>query len=98
MPGASVGGAEAAEGARAENARLKRMYANLALENAGDQGRVEPEAVTPSAKQEVLAVLVHEHQLPVRRAGQAVRLSRTAYYRYRPPRSWLRRTPLSSPR
>jgi len=43
--------------------------------------------VTPSAKREVLAVLVQEHQLPVRRACQAVRLSRAAYYR--PPRSRL---------
>lgn len=43
--------------------------------------------MTPSAKREVLAVLVHEHQLPVRRACQAVRLSRAAYYR--PPRSRL---------
>jgi putative transposase len=45
--------------------------------------------VTPSAKREVLAVLVQEHQLPVRRACQAVRLSRAAYYR--PPRSRLGR-------
>jgi putative transposase len=45
--------------------------------------------VTPSAKREVLAVLVHEHHVPVRRACQAVRLSRAAYYR--PPRSRLGR-------
>jgi len=43
--------------------------------------------VTPSAKREVLGVLVHEHGLPVRRACQAVRLSRAAYYR--PPGSRL---------
>jgi len=43
--------------------------------------------VTPSAKREVLAVLVQEHHLPVRRACQAVRLSRAAYYR--PPASRL---------
>ena len=41
--------------------------------------------MTPSAKREVLAVLVQEHQLPVSRACRAVRLSRAAYYR--PPRS-----------
>jgi len=40
--------------------------------------------VTPSAKREVLAMLVQEHGLPVRRACQAVRLSRAAYYRPRP--------------
>jgi putative transposase len=45
--------------------------------------------VTPSVKREVLAVLVHEHQVPVRRACQAVRLSGAAYYR--PPRSRLDR-------
>jgi len=45
--------------------------------------------VTPSAKREVLAVLVHEHHMAVRRACQAVRLSRAAYYR--PPRSRLGR-------
>jgi transposase InsO family protein len=36
--------------------------------------------MTPSAKREVLAVLVQEHHVPVRRACQAVRLSRAAYY------------------
>jgi len=36
--------------------------------------------VTPSAKREILAVLVQDHRLPVRRACQAVRLSRAAYY------------------
>jgi len=40
--------------------------------------------VTPSAKREVLAVLVQEHRISVRRACQTVRLSRAAYYR--PPR------------
>jgi putative transposase len=45
--------------------------------------------VTPSAKREVVAVLVGDHGVPVRRACQAVRLSRAAYYR--PPRSRLGR-------
>jgi ubiquinone/menaquinone biosynthesis C-methylase UbiE len=40
--------------------------------------------MTPSAKREVLVVLVQEHHVPVRRACQAMRLSRAAYYR--PPR------------
>ena len=43
--------------------------------------------MTPSAKREVLAVLVQEHGVPMGRACQAVRLSRAAYYR--PPRSRL---------
>jgi putative transposase len=45
--------------------------------------------VTPSAKREVVAVLVGDHGVPVRRACQAVRLSRAAYYR--PPGSRLGR-------
>jgi putative transposase len=53
----------------------------------GDHGRPEPKAVTPSAKREVLAVLVQEHGVSVRRACQAVRLSRAAHDR--PPRSRL---------
>jgi putative transposase len=42
--------------------------------------------VTPSAKREVLAMLVGEHGLSVRRACQAVRRSRAAYYRPRSSR------------
>ena len=45
--------------------------------------------MTPSAKREVLAVLVQEHRISVRRACQVVRLSRAAYYRS--PRSRLTR-------
>ena len=43
--------------------------------------------MTPSVKREILAVLVTDYGVPVRRACQAVRLSRAAYYR--PPRSRL---------
>ena len=45
--------------------------------------------MTPSAKRDALAVLAQVHDVPVRRACQAVRLSRAAYYR--PPRSRLGR-------
>ena len=48
-----------------------------------------PKTVTPSAKRQALDVLVAEHQLPIRRACQIVRLSRAAYYR--PPVSSARR-------
>ena len=44
----------------AENVKLKRMYAEIALENCCDQGRPEPKSVTSSAKRGVLAVLMHE--------------------------------------
>ena len=45
--------------------------------------------MTPSAKREVVAALVQEHRIPIRRACQAVRRSRAAYDR--PPRSRLTR-------
>lgn len=41
--------------------------------------------MTPSAKRQAIAILVTEHRLPVRRACQALRLARAAYYR--PPRA-----------
>jgi len=41
--------------------------------------------VTPSAKRQAIAILVDEHRLAVRRACQALRLTRAAYYR--PPRA-----------
>ncbi len=53
------------------------------------QGCPGPKTVTPSAKRQALDVLVAEHQLPIRRACQIVRLSRAAYYR--PPVSSARR-------
>lgn len=37
--------------------------------------------MTPSAKRQAIALLVTEHRLPVRRACQAVRLTRAAWYR-----------------
>ncbi len=43
--------------------------------------------MTPSAKRQAIALLVEDHGLPVRRACQAVRLARAAYYR--PPRAAL---------
>src|SRR5262245_25752617 len=78
---------EATEGARGGERQTQTDVRRSRARERGDQGRLEPKAVTPSAKREVLAVLVHEHQLPVRRACQAVRLSRAAYYR--PPQSRL---------
>lgn len=64
----------------AENAKLKRMYADLARE-CGHQGCAEPKAVGPSTKRQVIGMLVNEHQLKVRHTCHVVRLSRTAYYR-----------------
>ena len=55
----------------------------------GHQGRPGPKTVTPSAKRQVIEVLVDAHQLPIRRACHIVRLSRAAYDR--PPVSRSRR-------
>ena len=67
------------------------MYADLALENAASKDVLarKLERRTPSAKRQVIDVLVEAHQLPIRRACQIVRLSRAAYYR--PPVSRARR-------
>ncbi len=78
--GASVSDVKRLRELEVENAKLKRMYADLALENAAIKDVLEPKVVTPSAKRQVAEVLVREHQLPVQRACRVVRLSRTAYY------------------
>src|SRR5262245_64295388 len=81
--------AEALEGARG---RARQAEADVGRARPGecrDQGRPEPKAATPSAKRQVVAALVQEHRIPVRRACQAVRRSRAAYYW--PPRSRLLR-------
>ncbi len=78
--GASVSDVKRLRELEAENAKLKRMYADLALENAAIKDVLQPKAVTPSAKRQIAEVLVREHQLPVQRACRVVRLSRTAYY------------------
>jgi putative transposase len=60
-----------------ENAKLKRMYADLALE----KGCSLPKTLTPSAKREAIRIMTEEHGVPIVRACQATRLSRAAYYR-----------------
>jgi len=45
------------------------------------EGCHRPKALRPSKKREVVSYLVAEHQLPVRRATAAVKLSRAAYYK-----------------
>jgi len=46
-----------------------------------DQGRLRSKVVTTLAKRQAIAILHDEHGIPVRRACEAVRLSRAAYYR-----------------
>jgi putative transposase len=79
------GGACAAELKRlkeleAENAKLKRMYADLALENAAIK-EVLTRKLSPSAKREAARIMVEDTGLSVVRACSSVRLPREAYYR-----------------
>ena len=76
--GATVADVKRLRELEVENAKLKRMYADLALEN-GHQGGPEPKMVTPSVRRQVAEALV-EHRLSVQRACRVVRLSRTAFY------------------
>jgi hypothetical protein len=82
---AKYGGLEASELKRvkeleAENARLKRMYAELALENEAIKAVLE-KAVAPPERREGARRMVLDHGLPIVRACQAVSLSRAAFYR-----------------
>jgi putative transposase len=67
--GASVDELKRLKELEAENTKLKTDVRRAGARERGDQGRLEPKAVTPSAKREVLGVLVHEHGLPVRRSA-----------------------------
>ncbi|WKB50821.1 IS3 family transposase [Eleftheria terrae] len=65
----------------AENSRLKRMYADLALENAAIKDVLFKKVLTPSAKRQVVQVMVTEHRLSIARACTVAGLSRAAYYK-----------------
>lgn len=64
----------------AENAKLKRMYADLALENAAIKDRSQPKILTPSTRREVIEQWV-QTSLTIMRACQIADLSRAAYYK-----------------
>ena len=63
----------------AENARFKRMYADLALENRAMKDLIE-KALTPPEKREAAAYLVKQHGLSIGRGCRCVGLSRAAWY------------------
>lgn len=76
-----VGGrAQAGQGLEAENSRLKRMYAELALENAAIKCPVA-KVVKPTVKRAAVECLVAEHQLSHCEACRIVGFSRSALYR-----------------
>ncbi|WP_417903582.1 IS3 family transposase [Caldimonas brevitalea] len=64
-----------------ENAKLKRMYAEQALEIAAMKDVLSRKWLTPSAKRQVVQVMTDEHHVPVKQACALVGLSRAAYYR-----------------
>lgn len=65
----------------AANARLKRMHADLALENAAIKDRAVAKIVTPIARRAAVQIMVDEHPLSRVRACQAVGLPRSALYK-----------------
>lgn len=62
----------------AENARLKRVYAELALKNAAIKDRAVAKMVTPIATRAAVQIMVDQHHLSQVRAWQAVGLPRSA--------------------
>jgi putative transposase len=80
------GGMDVAELARVreletENSKLKRMYAELALENAAIKDLIEKKAVEPLARREVASSLVADYGLSIRRACRVARLPQRTWYR-----------------
>ncbi|MCT3924048.1 IS3 family transposase [Elizabethkingia anophelis] len=79
------GGMEASEVKRIkeleeENARLKRMYANLAMDNEILRDPVHKKSLGPAAKRQLSEELVKDHKIPVSRACKIVSLTRSQYY------------------
>jgi len=69
----------------AENSELKRIYAELALDNAAMKDLIEKN-VGPGQKREAVQFLVDVHRRPRPRSCEYVGLSRAAWYR--PPLDW----------
>lgn len=68
---------------QAENAQLKKMYAELAQVHDALPGRCRKKALTPSRKVNLAQFLTKEHGLSARQACRTVRLSRSILY-YQP--------------
>ncbi|MGE0478761.1 MAG: IS3 family transposase [Nitrospirales bacterium] len=82
---AKYGGLEASDLKRlkemeGELGKLKRMYADLALENRALKDLLGKKALTPSDKRAAVTTMQQTHGLSVVRSCQAVGLSRSAYY------------------
>ncbi|MEM9301881.1 MAG: IS3 family transposase [Pseudomonadota bacterium] len=73
----------------AENAKLKRMYADLALENTALKDLIEKKPLRPPERRAAVRYLNEVHQLSIRKSCAAIGLSRSAWYR--PLVDWLGR-------
>lgn len=85
------GGLEASELRRvkvleAENAKLKRMYAETALDNAALKDLIARTTVGQGQKREAVRFLTGVHAWPLSRSCGCVGLSRAAWYA--PPLYW----------
>ena len=77
--GASVSDVKRLRELETENAKLKRMYADLARENAASKD-VLHRTRYGRPRSGIAELLVREHPLSIQRACRVVRRSRTAYY------------------
>ncbi|MFO7607354.1 MAG: IS3 family transposase [Desulfurivibrionaceae bacterium] len=64
-----------------ELSQLKRMYADMALENRALRDLIEKKPIGPPEKREAATYLVAEHRLSVQQSCRCIGLSRAAYYR-----------------
>jgi putative transposase len=64
-----------------ELSQLKRMYADMAMENRALKDLIEKKTLRPPEKREAVIYLVAEHQLSIRQSCRCVGLSRAAFYR-----------------
>jgi putative transposase len=84
---AKYGGLEASDVKRLkelehENSKLKRLYADMALENAALKDLIE-KTLAPVERREAVIHLVSVGGLPVAQACQALRVGHATYYRPR---------------
>ena len=64
-----------------ENGKLKRMYADLALENTATKNVLNRKLWSRPRKRQAAEILVREHRVSIARACNLVKLSRTTWYR-----------------
>ncbi|MEI8087453.1 MAG: IS3 family transposase [Paludibacter sp.] len=63
----------------AENAKLKRMYAELAILNEALKDVIGKKAVKPCERKEVAAYIIESHNISIRKACEIVKLPRSTF-------------------